>query len=376
MDKLLFTPGPLTTSITVKKAMLSDVGSRDYEFIEKVNYVRNELLFLAGVSKQDGYESIIMQGSGSFGIESVISSVLSNDANILIIINGAYGERISDMAKVHNIKQTRMVFPEHECPDLSKLEDVLKSNPYITHMAVVHCETTTGIVNSIEEIGLLAKKYDKTYIVDAMSSFGAIPIHMAECNIHYLISSSNKCIEGVPGFSFVIANRCKLEESEGNARTLVLNLHAQWKGMERDGQFRFTPPTHAILAFEQALKELEIEGGISGRAHRYKENHQRLIKGMRDIGFAEYLAPEKQSYIITSFVYPKHPRFNFKEFYNRLNHKGLVIYPGKVSHSDCFRIGNIGRIFQEDIDKLLRNIKETLQEMEILVGSENGVVAW
>jgi 2-aminoethylphosphonate-pyruvate transaminase len=366
MDKLLFTPGPLTTSLTVKEAMLRDLGSRDFEFIEIINYIRNDLLRLAKVSRQDGYESVIIQGSGTFGIESVISSVIPRDGNLLVIINGAYGERISKIAEVHQIGQTRMVFAENEWPDLSKIEEVLKTNPLITHVAVVHCETTTGIINPIEAIGMLCQFYKKTYIVDAMSSFGAVPVNVRESFIDFLISSSNKCIEGVPGFSFVIANKDKLQEAEGKARSLVLDLYAQWKGLEADGQFRFTPPTHVILAFDQALKELEIEGGIDGRAHRYKENYQRLIAGMRSLGFQEYLDPEKQGYIITSFLYPQHPNFSFKAFYKRLNDKGYVIYPGKLSHADCFRIGNIGKIYGDDVDLLLVTIKEVLQEMEVL----------
>ncbi|HEY4786569.1 MAG TPA: 2-aminoethylphosphonate--pyruvate transaminase [Bacteroidales bacterium] len=365
MDKLLFTPGPLTTSTKVKEAMLRDLGSRDYEFIEKVNFVRNELLLLAGVSKQSGYESIIIQGSGTFGIEAVISSVIPAEGNLLVIINGAYGERISKMAEIHKIKQTRMVNAENEWPDIPRIEEILKSNPYITHVAVVHCETTTGIINPVEAIGLLCQYYDKTFIVDAMSSFGAYPLHMQKCNIDFLISSSNKCIEGVPGFSFVIAKREKLEEVEGKARSLVLDLYAQWRGLETDGQFRFTPPTHVILAFEQALKELEAEGGIAGRAHRYQENYNKLIKGMRELGFREYLAPKMQGYIITSFYYPQHVNFDFKTFYKKLSDKGFVIYPGKLGHADCFRIGNIGKIFGDDIDRLLNHIRQALQEMEI-----------
>lgn len=366
MDKLLFTPGPLTTSFTVKEAMLTDLGSRDYEFMDKVNFIRNELLLLARVSKQSGYESVIIQGSGTFGIESVISSVTGDNDNLLVIINGAYGERISKIAEVHKIKQTRLVFAENEWPDLSKIEEVLNSNPSITHVAIVHCETTTGIINPVEAIGLLCHYYEKTYIVDAMSSFGAVPVNLGECYIDFLISSSNKCIEGVPGFSFVIAKRAKLEAAEGKARSLVLDLYAQWKGLETDGQFRFTPPTHALLAFEQALKELEIEGGISGRAHRYIENYKLLVHGMRELGFTEYLSKERQGYIITSFLYPSHEKFSFKTFYRKLNDRGMVIYPGKLSHADCFRIGNIGKIYGDDIDLLLKHIRETLQEMEIL----------
>jgi len=364
-DKLLFTPGPLTTSETVKSAMLHDYGSRDIVFIETVKKVRSQLLELAGVSKEEGYESVIMQGSGTFGIEAVISSVIPANGHLLIIINGAYGERISKMATIHKIPQTRMVFEENEIPSLSAIEKELKSNAAITHVAVIHCETTTGIINPIEKIGDLVKKYGKVFIVDAMSSFGAVPVNVKEAKIDFIISSSNKCIEGVPGFSFTIANRDALCQAKGNARTLALDLYAQWEGLESNGQFRFTPPTHAILAFNQAINELMKEGGIPGRAKRYSRNHQQLVEGMRALGFKEYLPIEKQGYIITSFHYPAHPNFNFKDFYSKLNDKGQVIYPGKLSKVDCFRIGNIGQIYPKDIEVLLKCIAEVLEEMGI-----------
>jgi 2-aminoethylphosphonate-pyruvate transaminase len=235
----------------------------------------------------------------------------------------------------------------------------------------VHCETTTGLLNPIQEIGTVAAAYDKVFMVDAMSSFGAVPIPVADWGVHYLVSSANKCIEGVPGFSFVLARRDLLEQimrstqSAGYARSLSLNLLAQWRGLEADGQFRFTPPTHAILAFRQALTELGAEGGVAGRAARYRHNYEILITGMRELGFIAYLRPEDQGYIITSFRYPDHPNFDFNRFYETLNNKGFVIYPGKVSDAACFRIGTIGRIHAADVQALLTAIQETLIEMGV-----------
>ncbi len=364
-DKILFTPGPLTTSVTVKQAMLRDLGSRDQEFITTVKEIRYGLLNLAGVSQHDGYEAVIMQGSGTFGIESVISSVIPVDGHLLVIINGAYGERISSMAEIHGIRQTRLVCGEDEHPSLSQIENALEENPSITHVVVVHCETTTGIINPIEDIGKLANQYHKTLIVDAMSSFGAVPIDFKESHIDFLISSSNKCIEGVPGFSFIIARRKCLLDSSKIARTMTLNLYQQWKALEETGQFRFTPPTHTLMAFRQALDEIMAEGGVIGRAGRYAENYKVLIFGMREMGFKEYLSSEKQGYIITSFHCPKHPNFDFASFYKLLSDKGQVIYPGKLSKADCFRIGNIGRISTIDIAVLLACIRATLEEMEV-----------
>jgi len=250
-------------------------------------------------------------------------------------------------------------------PDLGLLEKTIASDPAITHVAVVHCETTTGIMNPIEAIGEIVARAGKVYFVDAMSSFGAVPVDVAKCHIDYLVSSANKCIEGVPGFGFVIAKRETLLKTKGYARSLSLDLLSQWQGLEANGQFRFTPPTHVLLAFYQALLELEAEGGPEARGARYKANYDRLVLGMRLLGFTEYLAEDLQGYIITSFRYPEHPRFDFEKFYSRLNDKGFVIYPGKVSNADCFRIGTVGRIFPADIAALLAAVLQTLEEMGI-----------
>lgn len=363
-DKVLYTPGPLTTSRTVKQAMLRDLGSRDYEFINLVREIRRSLLDIGEVS-DCGYEAVIMQGSGTFGLEAVLSSVTPPDGKWLVIINGAYGRRIVQIAKALGIETVILDCPEDTKPSPDEIENILADDKSITNVTVVHCETTTGIVNPIEEIGVIVRKYGRRYFVDAMSSFGAMPINLKQCEIDYLVSSANKCIEGVPGFSFILCRQEALLETEGYARSLSLDILAQWRGMEKNGQFRFTPPTHTLLAFAQALKELGAEGGVAGRAIRYSHNYDTLVAGMRDMGFKEYLRPEDQGYIITSFLYPDHPNFDFDQFYTLLNERDLVIYPGKVSSADCFRIGNIGRIFEQDVTILLSAIREILVEMEI-----------
>lgn len=363
-DKLLFTPGPLTTSQAVKEAMLHDLGSRDAEFIGLVREIRAALLELGGVAGKD-YEAILMQGSGTFGIEAVLSSVTPPDGKWLVIINGAYGRRIAQIASVLNINTKVLTYAENCKPNVREIATTLRADGTITHVAVVHCETTTGLINPVQQIGAIAKDHDRHYCVDAMSSFGGIPFAVDDCHIDYLVSSSNKCIEGVPGFSFILARRSALLETHGYARSLSLNLLDQWKGLEASGQFRFTPPTHTLLAFKQALYELQAEGGVPGRAARYRRNYETLVQGMREMGFKEYLEPEDQGYIITSFLYPQHANFKFDRFYDLLNQKGFVIYPGKVSSADCFRIGSIGRIFENDVRALLAAIHETLQEMQV-----------
>ena len=372
-DKALFTPGPLTTSRTVKQAMLRDLGSRDLEFIQMVADIRRRLV-LMGEASEETYTSVIIQGSGTFGIESVLSSVVAPDGKLLVLVNGAYGERMVKMAQVYQIPLVVQTYPENQVPDLEALEKLLEEDAEITHVAVVHCETTTGIINPIEEIGAIVKGFGRIYIVDAMSSFGAYPIPVALDGIDFLVSSSNKCIEGVPGFSFVLARKDALKTASGRARTLALDLYRQWEGLEKDGQFRFTPPVQALMAFRQALEELEMEGGPRARGQRYRNNYETTLQGMEIMGFKAYLSPENRGYTITSFHYPDHPNFSFTAFYQKLSDKGCVIYPGKLSHADCFRIGHIGRLDRSDVFVLLSAIKETLAEMEIELSPSGKIV--
>ena len=362
-DKALFTPGPLTTSSTTKQSMLRDLGSRDAEFIAVIKEVRQRLVALC--ADPDEYTAVLMPGSGTYGIEATLSSVIPPDGKLLILINGAYGSRMLKIAQVHRINVTKLVFPENIQPDALALETVLEADAAITHVAVVHCETTTGIINPIETYGEIAKRHDCSYIVDAMSSFGAYPIDLKTCATDYLISSSNKCIEGVPGFSYVLARKEALIATRGFARTLSLDLLAQWEGLEGDGEFRFTPPTHVILAFHQALLELEQEGGVLARGDRYRLNYDITLAAMQKMGFHPYVDESKRGYIITSFYYPDDPNFSFRAFYERLSEKGYVIYPGKLSHADCFRIGHIGRLTAGDVRALMAAIAETLKELNI-----------
>jgi 2-aminoethylphosphonate-pyruvate transaminase len=341
-----------------------DLGSRDTEFVEVVREIRRRLLELGNVA--DGsYAAVLMQGSGTFAVESVISTVLPRDGKLLVLINGAYGHRMAKIARTLGIATETLVFPESRPVDPAEARQALRRDPAITHVGMIHCETSTGIMNPAEEIGRAVKEHGRVFILDAMSSFGAVPISLAGNGIDFLVSSANKCIQGVPGFGFVLARRDQLLEAENRARSVSLDLVSQWKGLEGDGQFRFTPPTQVLLAFWQALEELEQEGGVAGRAARYAANQKVLLEGMKELGFDAYLAPEHQSYIITSFRYPKHPNFEFSRFYQHLSQRGFVIYPGKVSEAECFRIGTIGHIFPEDLRALVAAVRQTLEDMRI-----------
>lgn len=363
-DNYLFTPGPLTTSPTVKQAMLTDYGSRDENFITVIKEIRRELLQLANLSAVD-YTAILMQGSGTFGIESVLTSTIKQNEKVLIIINGAYGKRMTQICQKAGVPFDTISFEEDQVPNLSQIEKSLDQDSSISHLALVHCETTTGILNPLPEISDLAKANKKTLIVDSMSIFGAINLDFSKINVDYLISSSNKCIEGVPGFSFVLANKTHLEQNKETARSLSLDLYHQWKGLDANGQFRFTPPTHSLLAFHQALNELKQEGGVAAREQRYKKNHDLLLRGMEELGFKSFLPTEKQAWIITTFCNPNDPNFVFEQFYQKLSEQGFIIYPGKLTQAPCFRIGNIGQIYPEQIKNLLITTKEILTEMQV-----------
>jgi 2-aminoethylphosphonate-pyruvate transaminase len=363
-SKVLFTPGPLTTSDTVKQAMLRDLGSLDSDFLSTVRSVRTRLLGLGPYSPEE-YECILMQGSGTYTVESVISSAVPRNGRLLVLVNGAYGRRIAQIARVHGIDHDVLELAENvKFTPAIAAEYLAKASGY-SHVAVVHCETTSGILNQVEEIGHVVHGAGASYIVDAMSSFGAVPIDMAGAHIDFLISSANKCIEGVPGFGFILLSRRALHACRGNARTLSLDIYDQWADMEADGHFRFTPPIQTILAFEQALNELDEEGGVRARGERYRKNHEALCRGMKALGFEIYLAEEDQSFIITSFRYLTNPTFNFARFYERLWKLGFAIYPGKLSHESCFRIGSIGRITTTEIEALLAAIQQVLSEMGV-----------
>jgi len=295
-----------------------------------------------------------MQGSGTFAVESAIGSAVPADGKLLVLVNGAYGKRIAEIAEYLNIEVVCLSVAEHEWVSTDALSDLLNTDSNITHVAMVHCETTSGILNPIETYAPIVKAAGKVLLVDAMSSFGGIDMKVGDLGIDFLISSANKCIQGVPGMGFVIAKQSELLLCEGRARSLSLDLFSQWKTMEDNhGKWRFTSPTHVVRAFQQALAELNSEGGIAARAKRYAANHQTLIKGMKAQGFQCVVDDDKQSPFISTFVYPDSNLFDFNKLYECLKEEGFVIYPGKVTATPCFRIGHIGEVYPEDMQRLL-----------------------
>lgn len=360
----LLTPGPLTTTDTVKEEMMFDHCTWDDDYKKITQNIRTELLDLAHVSEQD-YTVVLMQGSGTFGVESVLTSVIGEEDKLLIAANGAYGERMGDIAEHARITYEIYNQEYDKVPDAEEIKKILQNNPEITHVSMVHSETTSGILNDIESVAKVVKEAGKTLIIDAMSSFGGVDIDVYGLGIDFLVSSANKCIQGVPGFSFIIANRKKLMESKGKARSLSLDLYDQWETMEKDGKWRFTSPTHVVLAFAKALEEMKAEGGIEGRSRRYAQNNHLLISRMKELGIEPYITGQHQGPIITTFFYPEHSEFSFQEMYDYIKARGYAIYPGKVTEADTFRIGNIGEIYEADINKLCDIIEEFLKEKAV-----------
>jgi len=362
-DPLLLTPGPLTTGKRVKEVMVHDWGSRDAAFLKINSEVLTRLPEI--VNGAGDYVTVPMQGSGTFAVEAMLTTFVPPGGTVLMLINGAYGHRAK---KILDIARRGVVVhetPEDTPPDLAVVERILKETPAITHIFTVHCETTSGILNPIRDVGALAQKYKKSFLLDSMSAFGALPLDVQALGADAVAASSNKCIEGVPGLGFVICRKVALENTAGNATTLVLDLHDQWKNFEKTGQYRFTPPIHVIVSFHQALMEFFEEGGQPGRGKRYAENCKVLIDGMRALGFEPLLSDNLQAPIIVTFRMPADPRFKFQEFYDRLKERGYVIYPGKLTVADSFRIGCIGRLYPDHMRGALAAIRDILDELGV-----------
>ena len=365
-DPLLLTPGPLTTSASVKQAMVHDWGSRDQGFIAINKMVLEKIAELAGA--QDTHVTVPVQGSGTFAVEAMITSFVPKTGKLLVVINGAYGQRARKIAEIAGRGVATYETPEDTPPDLAKLEAMLVADKAITHVFAVHCETTSGILNPIVEIAALVARQGCRLLVDSMSAFGALEIDARQMPYDALAASSNKCLEGVPGLGFVVCRKEALAECKGNATTLVLDLFDQAEGFAKTGQYRFTPPIHVIVALGKAIEEHAAEGGVAGRGKRYRDNAKVLIDGMCAMGFRTLLSDRLQAPIIITFHMPTDPRFVFQQFYDGLKDRGYVIYPGKLTVADSFRMGCIGRLYPEHMKGALAAVREVLDEMRVSNG--------
>ncbi len=365
-DPLLLTPGPLTTSRTVKQAMVHDWGSRDAEFLRINRMVLDRIVELAG--GEGTHVTVPVQGSGTFAVEAMITSFVPRAGKLLVLINGAYGQRAKKIAEIAGRAVAVHETAEDTPPDLARLDRMLADDKAIGHVFAVHCETTSGILNPIAEIGALVARHGRRLLVDSMSAFGALEIDARKIAYDALAASSNKCLEGVPGLGFVVCRKAALADCKGNATTLVLDLFDQAENFAKTGQYRFTPPIHVIVALGKAIEEHATEGGVAGRGGRYRDNAKVLIDGMRGMGFRTLLPERLQAPIIVTFHMPTDPKFVFQRFYDALKDRGYVIYPGKLTVADSFRIGCIGRLYPEDMKGALKAVREVLDEMRVSNG--------
>lgn len=357
-DPWLFTPGPLTTSLAVKQAALHDLGSRDRGFLAVNDRVMQRILDLAGAG--DTHACVPVQGSGTFAVEAMLTSLLPATGKLLVLENGAYGARMTAICKAAGLSHSTLTWDEVEPVQPTLVAGALADDPDITHVAVVWCETTTGLLNPLAELAAVVAAAGRKLLVDAMSAFGALPIDAAEIPFEALAASSNKGLQGIPGLGFCLVETGALAAAEGNAVSLSLDLHGQWKALGKTGQWRFTPPVQVILALDQALEELRQEGGVAGRFRRYSDNCRRLTLGLRALGFRTLLPDHLQAPVIVTLLPPADGAFDFGRFYDALAARGLLIYPGKLTQQDSFRIGCIGDLGTQQIDLLLAAIKEIM----------------
>ncbi|MGE0154310.1 MAG: 2-aminoethylphosphonate--pyruvate transaminase [Reyranellaceae bacterium] len=362
-DPLLLTPGPLTTSRAVKQVMVHDWGSRDATFLRVNREVLEQITLLAGGAGT--HVTVPMQGSGTFAVEAMLTTFIPRTGKMALLVNGAYGQRAKKICDIAGRAAIVLETPEDTPPDLAALEKALAGDKAITHVFAVHCETTSGILNPIAEIAAIVARQSRRLLIDSMSAFGALPVDARSVRFDALAASSNKCLEGVPGMGFVVCRKEALAETKGNATTLTLDLHDQQANFEKTGQWRFTPPIHVIVSLHKAIEEHAAEGSVAGRGGRYAGNCRILIDGMRALGFRTLLPDTLQAPIIVTFHMPSDPKFVFQDFYDRLKDRGYVIYPGKLTVADSFRIGCIGRLNADHMRGAVQAVREILAEMGV-----------
>lgn len=363
-EPFLLTPGPLTTAFSVKETMLRDWGSWDGDFRAMTKSMCDQLVALAGDTSGD-FVCVPMQGSGSYCVEAMLGTFVPRDGKVLVLANGAYGLRAAETMRYLGRAFTLIDNGDYMPPRGDEVTAALAADPAITHVIAIHCETSSGILNPVAEISQATYAAGRKLLVDSMSAFGAIDLDVSRIRYEAMVSSANKCIEGVPGFGFVIARKSELEACKGNSHSLSLDIHAQWVNLVKTGQWRYTPPTHVVAAFMEALRQHAAEGGVAGRGARYTRNRDVMVAGMRDLGFETLLKDRWLSPIIVTFFCPADPKFVFTDFYERMKVKGFIIYPGKLTVVESFRVGCIGRMDEAVMTRVVQAAKESLREMGV-----------
>jgi 2-aminoethylphosphonate-pyruvate transaminase len=366
-DRILLTPGPLTTTLRTKLAMLKDWGSWDGEFNALTAGVRQRLLDI--VHGHDSHVVVPLQGSGTFSVEAAVATLVPRNGHVLVLDNGAYCKRAAKLTQMMGRRATVMAFPEDAPVSAAALDDRLKNDASIGHVVLIHCETGTGVENPLAAVAAVCERHGKGLIIDAMSSFAALPIDARQTRFDALVAASGKCLEGVPGMGFVFIRKAVLDACAGNSQSLAMDLHDQHVYMAKTGQWRFTPPTHVLAALSEAITQFVEEGGQPARLARYRDSCQTLIDGLGALGFKPFLKPELQAPIIVTFHAPAHPNYEFKRFYDGAKARGFVLYPGKLTQLETFRVGCIGAIGRNEMRQAVDAVADTLREIGIPSGA-------
>jgi len=362
-DKILLTPGPLTTTLRTKLAMLKDWGSWDADFNAVTASVRRSLLDI--IHGHDSHVVVPLQGSGTFSVEAAVATLVPHDGHVLVLDNGAYCKRAARLTTLMGRRCTVLPFDEAAQVSAAALADQLTADASISHVILIHCETGAGVLNPLQEVADVCAAHGKGLIVDAMSSFAALEIDARKVRFDALVAASGKCLEGVPGMGFVFIRKAILDGCAGRSQSLAMDLHDQYIYMEKTTQWRFTPPTHVVVALAEAIAQFEEEGGQPARLARYQRNYSTLVDGMARLGFRPFLDPAIQAPIIVTFHAPADSRYEFKRFYASARERGFVLYPGKLTQVETFRVGCIGAIGPREMEQAVHAIAGALQDMGI-----------
>jgi 2-aminoethylphosphonate-pyruvate transaminase len=341
--------------------MLHDWGSWDVDFNAITGRIRERLLQIVAASAT--HECVPLQGSGTFSVEGAIGTLVPRNGHVLVPQNGAYCQRIARICRVLGRRLTTLDYAENTQVLPSDIDRALAADASITHVALVHCETSTGILNPLHDIAEVIARHGRGLIVDAMSSFGALEIDARRTPFDAVVAASGKCLEGPPGMGFVIVRRAVLERCEGNSHSLAMDLHDQWVYMQKTTQWRYTPPTHVVAAFDAAIAQYLEEGGREARHARYALNCRTLIEGMARLGLRSFLPPAIQAPIIVTFHAPDTPRYSFKSFYDAVKSRGYILYPGKLTTLETFRVGCMGQLGERGMAGAVEAVAQVLAEM-------------
>jgi len=362
-DPLLLTPGPVSVSRTVKEVMLRDRPAGDVEFTGDIAHARSYLVEV--INGKGAYTAVPVPGSATYANEAMIATLVPSGGKVLIHSNGVYGDRLVEICAHRHVPHVVLRTQPFTPATAAQFEAAIEADPAITHVLVVHCETSTGVLNPLEPVAAVCRKHSKALLVDAVASYGAVPIDARALGVQAITLSSNKCMQGVPGVGWAVVQNHALESAKGNADILTLDLWDQNQHMERTGLFRFTPPTQVVSAFAQACREHAEEGGTEGRLERYRRNWQRLVSGMRQMGFETVVPDNFASPIVATFREPEHPAFSFQKLFEGMKKRGFIIFPGRLALAGTFRIACMGTVTEDDIAEAMDAVAETMAEMGV-----------